>query len=293
MHGIVYLMDFFISGFQYLGHLPRRFPAAVSVDSLGYVAHKRDWVRNRFQSYNFSFILSGGGEYWREGVRWTVQAPCVITQAPGLMMEYGPSGEWTEWEELFLIYNANRVPDLERMGLIRRDVPAWSIKDAGLVRAWLRELAHADEGGRTAGLADRVDRLCELLVLESILGEVPAPVDAETRAIQAIRDGVRANIAARHDFHELARQQGFSAATFRRRWQAVVGVPPGRYVLRLKIREACRLLAETRLKVGEIADRLGFEDRLYFSRRFRMEVGMGAMDYRRRHRSPLTFMAPT
>lgn len=289
MHDIFILMDFISSHFQHVGQLPRRFPSMSSVDSVGYIPHKKNWIRHRFTTYNFSFILSGGGDYWREGMRWAVRAPCVITQSPGLLMEYGACGEWTEWEELYLIYDQRRIPALEQMGLIRRDVPVWNIRDTGPTRIRLQELVHLEAAGPMGGFADRLDRLCELMVLESILGESQAPIDPETQAIHAIRDRVKRDFRTALDFDALARQHGLSASTFRRRWAENVGVPPARYAMRLKMEEACRLLVETRLKVSEISAATGFSDPLYFSRCFSRETGTTAMEYRRDHQTPLSF----
>lgn len=290
MHIPFILMDEIFKLLLHVGHLPRRFPAVLPVDSIGYIPHKLDWVRHRFNSYNFSFILSGGGEYWCEGKCWRVQAPCVITQSPWHYVEYGPCGEWNEWEELYLIYNEDRLPLLEKMKMIRRDVPVWNIKDSGPTRSRLLELRQAEQSGQMDGFADRVDRLCELMVIESILGETAESLLPEEQAILDIRDHVQSRLLERHDFHELARQHGLSDSTFRRYWAARVGMPPARYTMRLKIEEACRLLVESRMKVGQIADHLGFADRLYFSRRFRHETGMSAADYRRSHQSPLSFV---
>jgi AraC-like DNA-binding protein len=289
MHIMIIVMDYIFNRLMHIGHLPRRFPSDLAVDNVGYIPHKTGWVRHRFGSYNFSFILSGGGEYWCDGRLWPVQAPCVITQAPGLLFEYGPSGQWTEWEELFLIYNQNRIPALEKMGLIRRDVPAWNIKDTGPTRALLLELKQVDASGQDDGFADRIDRLCESMVIESILGETRESVPPEERAILEIRDTVKSHFLEYHDYHALARKHGLSVSTFRRRWQELVGEPPARYAMRLKIEEACRLLVETRKKVGEIAEVLGFSDPLYFSRRFRLETGVTAAEYRNNHQSPLSF----
>jgi AraC-like DNA-binding protein len=286
---MIIVMDYIFNRLMHIGHLPRRFPSVLAVDNIGYIPHKTGWIRHRFSSYNFSFILSGGGEYWCEGRLWPVQAPCVITQAPGLQYEYGPSGQWTEWEELFLIYNQNRIPALEKMGLIRRDVPAWNIKDTGPTRALLLELKQVDASGQDDGFADRIDRLCESMVIESILGETRESVPPEARAILEIRDTVKSHFLEYHDYHALARKNGLSISTFRRRWQELVGEPPARYAMRLKIEKACRLLVETRMKVGEIAEVLGFSDPLYFSRRFRLETGVTAAEYRNTHQSPLSF----
>ena len=89
-----------------------------------------------------------------------------------------------------------------------------------------------------------------------------------------------------HDFDELAREMGCSPATFRRRWLRYVGVPPRRYVVDLRIRQACRMLVETELSVAEIAVASSFSDPLYFSRVFRKTVGESATEYRRHHQLP-------
>lgn len=290
MHITIFLMDDFFTRLRHVGHLPRRFPSSLRVDIIGYLPHKTQWIRHQFHSYNFSFILSGGGEYWREGVCWPVRAPCVITQCPGLFLEYGPAGAWKEWEEIYFIYNKGKIPALEQMGLIRRDTPAWYIKDSGPTRVRLLELTRVAESIGKSGYADCIDRLCELMVIESILSEARESVNPEERAIQKIRDHVHERFLERHDFHALARKHGLSASTFRRHWFKQVGAPPAHYAMQLRIREACRLLVETRLRIGEIAEALRFSDPLYFYRRFRLETGVTATDYRRRHHSPLSIV---
>jgi AraC-like DNA-binding protein len=92
---------------------------------------------------------------------------------------------------------------------------------------------------------------------------------------------LRGNLAGRWDFAELAKELGFSDSTFRRRWEEAFGVPPARYLQQLRIAEACRLLVETSLRINAIAAATGYEDELYFSRRFRIEVGHAPREYRK------------
>jgi len=157
------------------------------------------------------------------------------------------------------------------------------------MRNRLSELKSVAKNVEKNGHADCIDRLCELMVIESILGETRESVDIEERSIQEIRDHVNERFLERHDFHALARKHGLSASTFRRHWFKHVGMPPAHYATQLRIREACRLLVETHLRIGEIADALCFSDPLYFSRRFRLETGVTAAEYRRSHQSPLSF----
>ncbi|MDZ4200290.1 MAG: helix-turn-helix transcriptional regulator [Kiritimatiellia bacterium] len=81
----------------------------------------------------------------------------------------------------------------------------------------------------------------------------------------------------------IARRHGLSAATFRRYWNRYVQLPPARYVMTLRMREARRLLVETDLTVAEVAEQVGFEDPLYFSRSFRRLTGVPPSHYRARY----------
>jgi AraC-like DNA-binding protein len=62
-----------------------------------------------------------------------------------------------------------------------------------------------------------------------------------------------------------------------KRW---VGSSPIDYFIRLRMQQACRLLAATTLSVKEIAADLGYDDPFYFSRLFKSVHGIAPSDYR-------------
>lgn len=70
------------------------------------------------------------------------------------------------------------------------------------------------------------------------------------------------------------------AAVFKKRF----GETMHGYHQRLRMEEASRLLRETLLPVGEVSDKLGFSDQLYFSRCFRRYAGVSPSEYRKRIR---------
>jgi AraC-like DNA-binding protein len=282
-------MDIKISYMDYfsihLEPLPRRYPFGLQVRTIGYLPHKTDWVRSKFGTFNFSFILRGGGEY-RMGSRvWSVQAPCVITQWPGIHVEYGP-GEF--WEELYLIYSAEFQPLLEQRRFADLSRPVWYIRELGPTRRRLTELRVLLADPTAFGRADEIDRIAEHMVLESLISESRPDIGRSERIIQEIQGFLEENYARAIDFDLLAAEHGLSPTTFRRYWGAVISTSPGQYVARLRIRQACRMLAETKKPIGEIAQAVGYEDVLYFSRRFHQVVGETASAYRRRNRSPLS-----
>ena len=132
--------------------------------------------------------------------------------------------------------------------------------------------------------ADRVDSVCERLILESLLPGIKRDrPERDDQVIQQIVVQFRNRPHLSHDLEETARRHGMSTSTLRRRWFDALKITPGRYLLNLRLQNARRLLAETTLTVGEIAERTGFEDMFYFSRRFKLETKLTPTQYRRRY----------
>lgn len=262
----------------------RRFPSPFPVVNAASAWAKDHWVRMAFSSCNFSFIFRGRGEFHRLGRVWPVEAPCVLTQWPGEQVEYGPTGAPVEtWDEVYFTYAGETKARFESARLIDWERPVWPIRDAGALRVLAEELRRLSHAVEPEAVADRVDRVCERMILESWLGPVrrEAPVgDAAT--VQRIAAELRARLAEPDLSPEaVAAAQGWSASTFRRRWDEVMPESPGRTLQCLRMQAACRLLVETTLPVHEVAARAGFADEYYFSRRFRIEQGMPPREYRR------------
>lgn len=259
----------------------RRFNCACPVASAEWV-RKDHWIHHAFDTCNFSLILRGRGRFERFGQSWDVIAPCVITQWPGERVDYGPELPAGTWDEFYVIYDATLMPRLEAAGLIDRERPVWPMHDLPRVRMLITEFAGLAASARPERVADHVDHLAERIVMETLLA--PATVsdgDAGAEPVQKIIALLHRDLAKPVNFDELATRHGLARATFRRRWAEVVPQPPARYLLELRMREACRLLAETTRPVRRIAREVGFDDELYFSRRFHLEQGLPPREYRR------------
>lgn len=260
---------------------PRHYPAHFRLATACAVSAKSDWVRMSFDTCNFSLILRGRGEYRHAGRLWPVQAPCVITQWPGKYVEYGPPPGET-WDELYLIYDASLFESFQNSRLIDLSRPVWPIANIAAVRAQMDELATLALTRHPEEACDRIDRVCERLILETWTPASDPFVESDTVSmVQAVAREIRHNLAANTDFDLLAVQQGISPATFRRHWARCFPQPPARYRLELRIREACRLLTETTRPIHEIARTVGFRDEMYFSRRFHQEMKLAPRSYRR------------
>ncbi|MDE6510897.1 MAG: AraC family transcriptional regulator [Muribaculaceae bacterium] len=90
------------------------------------------------------------------------------------------------------------------------------------------------------------------------------------------------NVEKTLTLEQMADYSGFSAsylsAVFRRR----TGQAPLTYFNHLKIRQACRLLTDTDMKMNSICHKVGISDPYYFSRLFSKVIGISPSEYRRR-----------
>ena len=79
---------------------------------------------------------------------------------------------------------------------------------------------------------------------------------------------------------DYAREHGGSVSWFIRDVRESVGVPPMRYITDLRLNEARMLLESTVYPIAEIADMVGYDNPLYFSRLFRSRFGQPPSRYR-------------
>jgi len=80
---------------------------------------------------------------------------------------------------------------------------------------------------------------------------------------------------------DYAKMCGLGANHFLRVFKKTTGMTPHRYMAKITTEKAIEFLNDTSLNIAEIANLLGFDDSLYFSRFFKKEVGVAPSQYRK------------
>ena len=79
----------------------------------------------------------------------------------------------------------------------------------------------------------------------------------------------------------LAREIGMSRAALARRFKELVGQPMFEYLTRLRMQQARELLVETQLPIYAVAQRVGYESDLSFTKTFRKHTGLTPTRFRK------------
>lgn len=115
--------------------------------------------------------------------------------------------------------------------------------------------------------------LCELADADSAAPALPPLVQA------AIED-IRANYAGLYGVEELSERLGVSKSHLVRTFTAAVGVSPGRYLTRVRVEAAQRLLLHREYTLDVVASLCGFSGANYLCRVFKKETGQSPAQWR-------------
>ena len=133
-----------------------------------------------------------------------------------------------------------------------------------------------------------VGRLIELLFIRALRAWASSGVRAEPGWLTAAMDPVLGPVmTAIHrsperdwSVEELAKLAALSRSAFAARFNALLGQPPGTYVLRQRLEHAAHLLRSTNEPVGRIAAVVGYESEAAFSRAFTRAHGRSPRAWR-------------
>ncbi len=97
---------------------------------------------------------------------------------------------------------------------------------------------------------------------------------------------IAANISREITVDELCDLVAVSRRKLEQHFQRTVGHGPVAHIQRLRLREGCRLLAESDLLIKQIATKFAFRNSEQFQRLLKSETGMTPVQYREFHRRP-------
>ena len=106
--------------------------------------------------------------------------------------------------------------------------------------------------------------------------------DAVARSIRLIRE----NAFKPLQMEDIVRKVGLSRRMFEKRFKAAVGRAPYAEVIRLRVEKARMLLAETNLRISEVASESGFGEGKHLHAIFTREVGVTPSLFRRKFQKP-------
>lgn len=235
-----------------------------------------------YGNYAFVYLLEGAG-YYRDaqGADRNVSMGDLIITFPDVPRSYGPTAGHA-WREFYIIFDGP-VFDLWRApGLLDVRQPVRRLEPMDYWRRRLEQVVTRYDAGPQYAL----ERVCLLqeLIAELVRFWRHQDVGAEDRAwLARAYQGLDAiDPCQPADYAALAARQGLSYEGYRKRFAALAGSPPGRYLAQARIRNVCNVLEHTDAKLQQVAEQCGFRDEFHLCKRFKQLVGITPGEFRRR-----------
>jgi len=230
-------------------------------------------------------LCSEGGMYHQrgDGQRLDFAGPAVFWHRPGQRYRYGPLAQPGWWYHQWVMFRGPRIERILADALEPLSVQhAVAIADAAALHRLFAELV---------GLVHAVRRRQgeAVAVLERIVAELSvaaAPPMVHAGAVEAVASAITTGPFAVWDWGREARRLGMSEAHFRRVFRAVVGAPPARHLLSVRMRAVGERLLADRRPVHVVAAALGFADQAVFTRSFARVHGLTPHRWRTMHAVP-------
>lgn len=268
-----------------LRNIRRYLDFPLKIRTIGY-RPKNNWVhrQNRITGFFLCFVLKSEKPVSVTRVNGTLRRydrslPHMGLVRPGTVLD---SVESDCKEELFFTYPAESGEQIENFHL--RDcffelTPAFCDT--------LRRIKDSFSSLQYPGVADRLDCLAVELAQEAMIASLylerkPASQIIPDKRIFMISNYLQIHFSDPPDLDSLLRRHGLSRRTFYREWNKYYTVSPAQYVIDLRLKAACELLAHSQKKIYEIAAECGFCDPMYFNRCFTSHYGCPPLAFRKK-----------
>lgn len=136
------------------------------------------------------------------------------------------------------------------------------------------------EGSYTLGNFIYLSQVLSLILSETYLLEQPDAAPEQNRHVTNIIRYLYRHLDEEITLETLSERFELSKSYLNAVFQKCTQHAPLDFFIRLKIKEACKLLRSTDLYIYEVARRVGYQDPYYFSRIFKKIVGVSPKDYR-------------
>lgn len=227
---------------------------------------KGDSYAHKHKSYEIVVYINGSGIFHTTKQDFKVSPGKIIIVPPGT--EHYTSTENTDCERIFIIGEFNRIFFLPAATMISDNLTSEGL--------FLAKMIYANRYSDHEYLAALINAFTHFL-LQNIKVE-----DEVFLSIKKIIETISNNFHNSNiELHELLKKSGYAEDYIRAQFKRITGKTPTEFLTKQRIDHACYLIDSYKnvFSLADIAERCGFTDYVYFSRRFKHIVGVSPRKY--------------
>jgi len=231
--------------------------------------------------YLIHYIISGEGYYTTKGITHHLYAGDSFLVYPNTEVTYY-ADEKNPWEYAWVGFTGSdaamilQATDFSKSSPVINETP-----DGSLIQKRILEI-YDNRGNEYTHAVEMTGGLYTLLAI--YMQNATKKTDANTAQsyVQKAIEFITSNYSYPITIEDIASYVGLSRSHLFRSFETVLGQSPKEYLTDFRMKQACYLLENTNLSITAIANSLGFDNSLYFSKIFHKELGTSPKVWRKK-----------
>ncbi|SFG56436.1 transcriptional regulator, AraC family [Lachnospiraceae bacterium C7] len=258
---------------------------SLSVYNVGYQKCEQNyqWGPGIRDHYLIHYIISGKGTYIANGKEYSLSAGDAFLVFPNSIVTY-KSDSSAPWEYTWVGFAGSDAPTILQSTDFTKESP------------FIRQLENGEEikrnilsiyDSRGNNFESAVAMTGKLYTLLSSLLKISSKkicTNNNVSYVQKAIEFISENYSYPITIEDVATYVGLSRSHLFRTFQTVLNVSPKEYLTDFRIKQACNLIENTDLTFTAIANSIGFDNSLYFSKTFHKRKGLSPMEYKKKLR---------
>jgi AraC-like DNA-binding protein/mannose-6-phosphate isomerase-like protein (cupin superfamily) len=233
--------------------------------------------------YLIHYIISGKGTYLANGRLYELTAGDCFLVYPNTEVIYQADAD-EPWEYTWVGFAGSDAAMILRATDFSKEHPViLQFPDGEEVKRQLLHIYDA-RGNGFEHAVEMTGRLYTALAVFMHGTQKSSSLNSANTYVQKSIEYISSNYSYPIAVEDIAAYVGLSRSHLFRSFETVLGVSPKEYLTDFRIKQACYLLEHSSLSITAIANSIGFDNSLYFSKAFHKSKGISPREYRKQKR---------
>ena len=262
---------------------------SLSVYNVGFQKCTPDyqWGPGIRDHYLIHYVISGKGTYTVNNQTYTLTEGDSFLVYPNTEVTYSADHK-NPWEYAWVGFTGSDASIILKATDFSPAAPI--IHKNPLGESIHRQILHIYDarGNELEHAVEMTGRLYTMLSLFMQSASHEKNADTASSYVQKGIEYITANYSYAITVEDIADYVGLSRSHLFRSFQNVLGVSPKEYLTSFRMKQACYLLEHSDLSITAIANSIGFDNSLYFSKIFHKQKQISPRDYRKKFQKKIT-----
>lgn len=255
---------------------------SLSVYNVGYQKCNPNyqWGPGIRDHYLIHYIISGKGEYHVNGEIYKLQKGDCFLVYPNTEITYF-ADEKEPWEYAWVGFAGSDAPMILRATDFSKTLPCiYQLEKGDEVKKQLLHIYDA-RGNEFEHAVEMTGRLYTTLAILMQTAKKRQVQNSAQNYVQKSIEYISSNYSYPITVEDIAAYVGLSRSHLFRSFETVLSMSPKEYLTNFRIKQSCYLLEHSDLSITAIANSIGFDNSLYFSKAFHKAKGMSPKEYKK------------